>query len=126
MKRIILIVALALVAGWVLAAKRSPKAYAAEFGNSSVAVINTENNQILKRISLPKGVHGLIVLPDGSRVFVSSDESNVISVIDTAKDEIIASIPTGKAPHGLVASRDGKYVFAGIFGDNQILEINAK
>jgi YVTN family beta-propeller protein len=127
MKRTILIIALAvLVAGWVLAAKRSPKAYVAEFGNSSIAVINTENNQILKHIAVPKGVHGLIVLPDGSSVFVSSDESNIISVIDTSKDEVIGTIPTGKAPHGLVASRDGQYVFAGIFGDNQILEINAK
>jgi YVTN family beta-propeller protein len=127
MKRTILVIALALiVAGWVLAAKRSPKAYVAEFGNSSVAVINSENNQILKHISLSKGVHGLIVLPDGSRVFVSSDESNVISVIDTAKDEVISTIPTGKAPHGLIASRDGQHVFAAIFGDNQILEINAR
>lgn len=127
MKRIFLVIVLALiVAGWVLAAKHVPKAYVAEFGNSSVAVINTENNQILKHISLAKGVHGLIVIPDGSRVFVSSDESNIISVIDTAKDEVISTIPTGKAPHGLVVSRDGQHVFAGIFGDNQILEINAK
>lgn len=127
MKRTILLIALGLIiAGWVLAAKSAPKAYVAEFGNSSVAVINSENNQILKHISLPKGVHGLIVLPDGSRVFVSSDESNVISVIDTAKDEVVGTIPTGKAPHGLIASRDGQHIFASIFGDNQILEINAK
>jgi len=122
-----MIIVLALiVAGWALAAKHFPKAYVAEFGNSSVAVINSENNQVLKHISLPKGVHGLIVLPDGSRVFVSSDESSVISVIDTSKDEVIGTIPTGKAPHGLIASRDGQHVFAAIFGDNQILEINAK
>jgi YVTN family beta-propeller protein len=115
-----------IIARAALAADSFPKAYAAEFGASSVAVIDTKDNQVLEHIPLPKGVHGLIVLPDGSRVLVSSDESSVISVIDTSNDKVIGQIPTGKAPHGLAVSRDGQHVFAAIFGDNQVVEINSK
>jgi len=127
MKRTLLSIVLGcLMSASAFSVSANPKAYVAEFGANSVAVIDSKDNQILKQIPVPNGAHGLVVLPDGSRVFVSSDESSVISVIDTVQDEVIAKIPTGKAPHGLVASSDGQHVFAAIFGDNQVVDINAK
>ncbi|HSP07563.1 MAG TPA: cytochrome D1 domain-containing protein [Acidobacteriota bacterium] len=106
-------------------AQAAPKAYVAEFGANDVAVIDTAHNSIVKQIPVPKGAHGLVITPDGSRVFVSSDESSIITVIDSATDSVVGSIPTGKAPHGLVASRDGAFIYAAIFGDNQILQIDS-
>lgn len=102
----------------------APKAYVAESGTSSLAVIDTKSHQVLKHIDLPKGLHGVVVTPDGSRVFVSSDESNTITAINAASDEIAGKIPTGKAPHGLAVSQNGKHLYAAIFGDNQVLDID--
>ena len=104
----------------------APKAYLGEFESNDIAVVNTADNNIIKRIPVPKGIHGVAITPDGSRVFVSSDAGNTITVIDATKDEIASSILTGKAPHGLITRADGKYIYAAVFGDDQILEINAR
>jgi YVTN family beta-propeller protein len=104
----------------------APKAYVGEFKSGTVGVLDTRENKITKHISVPRGVHGIVILPDGSRVFVSSDESSVISVIDAATDEVIGSIPTGKQPHGLAVGRGGMFVYACVFGDNQVLEIDPR
>jgi YVTN family beta-propeller protein len=99
------------------------KVYFTEFRSGTVGVFDTRDNKAIKHIPVPKGAHGIAILPDGSRIFVSSDESSLISIIDAATDEVIGTIPTGKQPHGLVASRDGRFVYAAVFGDNQVLEI---
>lgn len=118
----VLLISLLAVAGY--SENRVPKAYVAESGTSSLAVIDTKSDHVLKHIALPMGVHGVVITPDGSRVFVSSDESNTITAINAASDEIAGSIPTGKAPHGLAISQNGKHLYAAIFGDNQVLDID--
>ena len=100
------------------------RAYVGEFGQNTVGVIDAETSAVLKHITVPAGVHGVAILPDGSRVFVSSDAASVISVIDTRTDEITGSIPTGRQPHGLAVSAEGKRVYACVFGDDQVLEID--
>jgi YVTN family beta-propeller protein len=110
----------------VVAAQAAPKAYVAEFGSDDVAVIDSASNKVIKHIPIPKGAHGVVITPDGSRVFVSSDESSVISVINAQTDSIAGTIPTGKAPHGLAVSQDGSFVYAAIFGDNQVLQIDTR
>lgn len=102
----------------------SQKVYFTEFTANSVGVIDPGNKNALNHIPIPRGAHGIAILPDGSRIFISSDESSVISVIDASTDKIVGTVPTGKQPHGLVVGKDGKFVYAAIFGDNQILEIN--
>src|SRR4051794_28287584 len=62
------------------------KAYVGLFGDNAVAVIDTRANKVMKTIPVPTGPHGLVVTPDGAKVFVSSDGSSTISVIDTATD----------------------------------------
>ncbi len=104
----------------------SPKIYLSESKSSDVAVIDTKEDKVIKRIPVRKGAHGVAITPDGTRVFVSSDESNVITVIDATTDEVIGVIPTGKAPHGLIVGTDGKHIYATVFGDDQILEINTQ
>src|SRR5260370_16633497 len=79
----------------------APKVYVGLFGDSSVAVLDTACNHVLKTIPLPAGPHGLVMTPDGKRVYASSDGDSVVSVISTATDEIIASIDVGSAPHRL-------------------------
>jgi len=123
-------IGLLLVSGGFLSPARSAqqasaKLYVAEFQQNSVGVIDSRDNSVIKHIPIPKGAHGVAILPDGSKVFVSSDESGVISVIDPRTDEVTGTIRTGKQPHGLVASADSRHVYAAIFGDDQILEIDA-
>ena len=68
----------ALIAGWLfwvgpVAAVAAPKAYVGLFKDDAVAVIDTTQNRVVATIPVPKGPHGLVVTPDGRKVYVSSD-----------------------------------------------------
>ena len=120
---------LALMGGGVvgtdsLSAAGAPKAYVGLFKDDAVAVIDTAQNKVLRTISVPKGPHGLVVTPDGRKVYVSSDGASTVSVIDTAADRVVASIDVGANPHGLAVSGDGSRVLVLGWGSNRALIID--
>src|SRR5713101_3229330 len=120
---------LAGLGGWVfgtgaLTAAGAPKAYVGLFKDDAVAVIDTTQNKVLSTISVPKGPHGLVVTPDGRKVYVSSDGASTVSVIDTAADRVVASIDVGANPHGLAVSGDGRRVLVLGWGSNRALVID--
>ncbi len=119
----------ALIAGWLFwagpgAAAAAPKAYVGLFKDDAVAVIDTAQNKVVGTIPVPKGPHGLVITPDGRKVYVSSDGSSTVSVIDTASDRVIATIEVGANPHGLAVSGDGRRVLAMGWGTNRVLVID--
>ena len=118
----------ALVAGWLFwvgpgVAAAAPKAYVGLFKDDAVAVIDTAQNKVVGTVSVPKGPHGLVITPDGRKVYVSSDGASTVSVIDTANDRVIATIEVGANPHGLAVSGDGRRVLALGWGTNRALVI---
>ncbi len=120
---------LVVVAGWVVgmasfAAAAAPKLYVGLFKDDAVTVIDTAENKVLGTISVPKGPHGLVVTPDGRKVYVSSDGASMVSVIDTAADRVVASIDVGANPHGLAVSGDGSRVLVLGWGSNRALIID--
>src|SRR3989475_6099792 len=120
---------LVLMGGWVvgtgsLSAAGAPKAYVGLFKDDAVAVIDTAQNRVLNTIPVPKGPHGLVVTPDGRKVYVSSDGASTVSVIDTATDRVVASIDVGANPHGLAVSGDGSRVLVLGWGSNRALVID--
>ncbi len=120
---------LALMGGWVvgtgsLSAAGAPKAYVGLFKDDAVAVIDTAQNKVLSTITVPKGPHGLVVTPDGRKVYVSSDGASTVSVIDTATDRVVASIDVGANPHGLAISGAGSRVLVSGWGSNRALVID--
>src|SRR3989441_3869561 len=120
---------LVLMGGWVvgtgsLSAAGAPKAYVGLFKDDAVAVIDTAQNRVLSTIAVPKGPHGLVVTPDGRKVYVSSDGASTVSVIDTAADRVVASIDVGANPHGLAVSGAGSRVLVSGWGSNRALVID--
>jgi YVTN family beta-propeller protein len=97
----------------------APKAYVGLFKDNAVAVLDTDSRQVLRTIPVPAGPHGLVITPDGAKVFVSSDGASTVSVIDTATDQVVDSIDVGQTPHGLAISPDGRQVLVSGFGANQ-------
>jgi YVTN family beta-propeller protein len=106
------------------AAAARPKAYVGLFKDDAVAVIDTSQNRVVATVPVPKGPHGLVVTPDGSKVYVSSDGASTVSVIDTATDKIVASIDVGPNPHELAMSGDGRRVLVSAFGSSRSLVID--
>jgi len=102
----------------------APKAYVGLFNDNAVAVIDTGTNRVLSTIPIPAGPHGLVISPDGRRVYASSDGASTVSVISTVTDRVVSSIEVGKSPHGLAISRDGRQVLVAVFGTNQVVAID--
>src|SRR5499425_597114 len=120
---------LASLAGGILgttsvSAAGAPKAYVGLFKDDAVAVIDTSQNKVTSTISVPKGPHGLVITPDGRKVYVSSDGASTVSVIDTGKDAVVTTIDVGPNPHGLAVSRDGRKVLVSGFGSDRVLVID--
>ena len=102
----------------------APKAYVGVFRDDAVAVIDTASNTVIRTIAVPKGPHGLVVTPDGRKVYVSSDGASSVSVIDTTTDAVVTTIDVGPNPHGLAMSRDGKLVLVSAWGANHAVFID--
>ena len=100
------------------------KAYVGVFKDDAIAVIDTTTNRVVSTISVPKGPHGLVITPDGRKVYVSSDGASTVSVIDTITDQIVSSIDVGPNPHGLAISPDGRKLLVMGFGANQAIVID--
>ena len=87
-------------------------------------MIDTTINRVLRTIPVPKGPHGLVMTPDGRKVYVSSDGASTVSVIDTISDQVVSSIDVGPNPHGLAISPDGRKLLVMAFGANQAMVID--
>ena len=105
-------------------AANGPKAYVGLFKDNAVAVIDTANNSVLARISVPTGPHGMVITPDGRWVYVSSDGDSKVSVIDARTDSVAAAIEVGTSPHGLAITPDGRLVLAAVFGTSSVAFID--
>src|SRR5215467_2130201 len=109
---------------WLAEAAAAPKAYVGLFKDNAIAVLDTGTNGVQGTIPVPQGPHGIVITPDGRKVYVSSDGASTVSVIDTQTDKIVRSIEVGPNPHGLAIAPDGRQVLVGAFGTNQVLLID--
>jgi YVTN family beta-propeller protein len=100
------------------------KAYVGLFKDNAIAVIDLTTNQLIGMIPVPAGPHGVVITPDGSKVYVSSEGASTVSVIDTATDRVVRSLEVGPTPHGLAISRDGHLLLVAGFGSNEVILIN--
>jgi YVTN family beta-propeller protein len=105
----------AVIMAWLLwgpsVAAAAPKAYVGLFKDDAVAVIDMAQNKVVGTIPVPKGPHGLVITPNGRKVYVSSDGASTVSVIDTSSDRVIATIAsrgrTASPSRGTAAGRHG-------------------
>ena len=99
------------------------KAYVGLFADQAVAVLDTATNQVLKTIPVT-APDGLIVTPNGKKVYVSSTDTASVKVIDTADDTIIASIDVGAKPAGVAVTPDGTRVVVSVGGADELAIID--
>lgn len=99
------------------------KAYIGLFGDQAVAVLDTVTNQVLKTIPVT-APDGLIITPDGKRVYVSSTDSGTVKVISTVDDSIATSIDVGAKPAGIAVTPDGARVVVSVGGANDVAIID--
>ncbi len=100
--------------------------------SGTVSVIDLASQKVVKEIEVRLHPCGMVMNPDGSRLFVANANSDLISVIDTKTDEVIdefstkpmAELPFGSAPNALSIAPDGKTLYVANGGNNLIAVID--
>jgi YVTN family beta-propeller protein len=101
------------------------KAYIGLFGDGAVGVLDVENKRVIKTVPV-SAPDGLIITPDGKKVFVSSTDTGTVKVLDTTSDSVSASIDVGAKPAGLAITPDGSLVVAAVGGADEAVIIDAR
>jgi YVTN family beta-propeller protein len=95
---------------------------------NTVSVISTATNTLAATVTLPApfaGPNGVVITPDGSRLYISDFFGNVVDIIDTATNTVEpSSIPVGSLPIGLAITPDGAFVYVANSGDNTVSVIS--
>lgn len=99
------------------------KGYVGLFADKAVAVFDTATYEVVTTIPVT-APDGLVITPDGRKVYVSSADSGSVKVIDTSADEVRTSIAVGTMPQGLSITPDGTRVIAAVQGENKAVVID--
>lgn len=101
------------------------RAYIGLFGDGAVGVLDLDAARIVKTIPV-SAPDGLVVTPDGEKVFVSSTDTGTVKVIETADDALASSIDVGDKPAGLALTPDGKTLVVAVGGSDEavIVDVN--
>jgi YVTN family beta-propeller protein len=91
---------------------------------SVVSIINTRDNNIIRKLLVPGAVHHVATTPDGMKAVVTHPSTNSVSVIDLLKYEVTKVIITGDTPNYAVAAKDSKTVYVTNAGNNSVSEID--
>ena len=96
--------------------------------NGTVSVVDLEKQTQAKSIDVGLHPSGMVLSPDGKRLYVACANSDIISVINTRTDEVVEEIsvhlqkdlPFGSGPNALAITGDGKYLYIANGTDNAI------
>ncbi|WP_397453159.1 hypothetical protein [Pseudomonas sp. NA-150] len=85
--------------------------FIAHLGDSTVIAFDTRRSQVVGRIPEIASAHGVLVIPEISRVYASATGSNEIVAIDETTLKIVARIPGGRYPDGMAYAPDAHKLY---------------
>lgn len=75
--------------------------FIAHLGDGEVIVFDTKASRVIARIADVSSVHGVLAVPELSRVYASATGTDEIVAIDAATLKIVARMPGGHYPDGM-------------------------
>ncbi|HET8923483.1 MAG TPA: hypothetical protein VFN26_10865 [Candidatus Acidoferrum sp.] len=67
----------------------------------NLAILDVATRKEVKQLDLGGGSAGILIVPEGSRAYVSVSAGDKVAVVDLHTLEVTSQIPTGKGPDGL-------------------------
>lgn len=105
------------------AAMPGAKGYVGLFGDSALAVVDLAHQRVIKTLPVT-APDGIVITPDGAKVYVASMDTGSVLVIDTASDTIAHTIEVGAKPAGLAVTPDGKLLVVAVGGTNEAVIVD--
>jgi len=79
-------------------------AFISSLSTGDIFIYETATQKQIKKLNLGKGAAGILMDPDGSRVFIAYSADNYIAVVDLKKLELAARLDIGGVPDGMAWS----------------------
>ncbi len=98
----------------------------------SVTVVDLETATPVREIPVDLHPSGMVLSPDGSKLFVANANSDTVSIIDTVAEEVsgtlgvkpMPELPYGSAPNALAISGDGAIIYVANGGNNAVAVVD--
>jgi YVTN family beta-propeller protein len=84
------------------------------FAGDSIHIINPVTNKIVGEIKGIEASHGIVVAPDGSRIYVSEEANNTVTVFDGKSLQVTKRIPLSGNPNLIDITPDGRSIYVAI------------
>ena len=91
-------------------------AYVANYGGTTVSVINTSTNTVSATIPVGSEPLGVALNPSGTYAYVANQGSSTVSVINLATNSVAATISVGTGPTSVAINPAGTYAYVTNFG----------
>jgi DNA-binding beta-propeller fold protein YncE len=73
-----------------------------------------------RRITVDRGVHGLVVSKDGGTLYITSDKTGNMQIVDVRSGKVTGTLRVGNDPNQLTLTKDEKFAYVPVRGDNRI------
>jgi YVTN family beta-propeller protein len=101
----------------------SSRVYVTARDGGSITEIDRATNQILRVLSIEGRPHGLVITPDGSRLYAADNWEGVVKIVDVGTGLVTKKIPLLGA-FGLAMSKDGKTIYASGTSEVAIISVS--
>jgi YVTN family beta-propeller protein len=108
------------LAAWVRGAKADPKGNGvvrvlqSNAAGDNIHIIDPATNEVVGLIEDIEVPHGVVIAPDGRRIYVTNEARTTLDVVDSKTLMVLVRIPLSGRPNNLDVSPDGKHVYVGI------------
>src|ERR1700730_1249018 len=92
---------------------------------TQVEVLDVDSGAIVGKIPNTLGVHGIALVPELGRGFVSDGQTSNVTIFNLKTLETIGHVPTGKKPDGIIFDSATSQVLAFNGGSNSVTVISA-
>jgi len=84
------------------------------FAGDSIHIIDPATNKVVNEIKGFEATHGITVAPDGSRIYISSEDDFTLDVIDGKTLKVTKRIPLSGNPNLIDITPDGRQIYVAI------------
>lgn len=97
-------------------AQRRPIIVQTNAAGDNVHLIDPETNTIVGEITGVEVIHGVASAPDGSKLYLSNESTEMLDIVDVKTLKVTNSIPLSGRPNNVAIHNDGHRVYVAIQG----------
>jgi YVTN family beta-propeller protein len=102
------------LAAWVRPSKLSSVVLQSNAAGDNIHVIDAATNRVVRTIEGIEVPHGLVISPDGTRIYVSNEALRTLDLVDAKTLGVTKRIPLSGRPNNVAVGKDGRWVYVGI------------